>query len=86
MGLGSPSPRPFHMVSLSFWPGRVGMGQPLLFLFLLAGKRPNQHIWEIRVDYRRNLPNVGIEVPARRYYGCSLSIHVGGVLSLESGS
>lgn len=62
MGLGSPSPRSFHMVSLSFWPRRVGMGQPLLFLFLLAGKRPNQHIWEIRVDYRRNLPNVGIEV------------------------
>ena len=42
--------------------GRLGRASPWLFLFLSAGKRPNQHIWEIRLDLRRNLPAVGIEM------------------------
>lgn len=54
-------------------------GQPLAVpVSLSAGKRP---IWEIRLDLRRNLPAVGIEM--LEGITVSLPIHVGGVTSLE---
>lgn len=57
LGLRCPSPWPLHMVCL-----RAGEGQPLLYLFLLAGKGPNLPIRETRLDLRRNLPALGTEV------------------------